>query len=172
MFKKLAKYLILSLIAIFGFLLEFSFFSVWPLPWSALNISLILIISGFILFDYFEVFFLSIVLGFLNDIFNFHHFSFNLIAFFLTSLVIYLILKNIITNRSLYSFLFLSLIALIVNKLLFILFSWIFNLKIAFSFNFLELFSELLINLLVVLIIFNLLSFASRRLQPFFLRDS
>ena len=98
-------------------------------------------------------------------------------SLFFCAVIVYLVLENWLTNRSLYSFLLLTFIgvvaeALIYNFLLLIL-DWSSSAGKFFLVSgsfWRELAGNIVISLILVGLFFNLLALASRRLKPFFLK--
>jgi hypothetical protein len=177
MSKRLIKYLLILLGAAALALLQFSFISALPWPFSNLNLSLTVIIFSFLLFDKEDVWLIALFLGFFLDVWFFHPFGTIILSLFFSAIVLYLILENLLTNRSVYSFLLLTIIAVISDTLFTRIFLIIFDWSGSSASRFLSssLFWEslvwnLILNLIIVGVIFSLLAILSRRLKPFFLK--
>lgn len=177
MSKRLIKYGLLLLASATLALLQFSFISALPWPLNNFNLSLTVIIFSFLLFDGDDVWLIAIFLGFFLDVWLFHPFGIAILSLFISALVLYFVLENLLTNRSLYSFLLLTMIAVISNTLFTRIFLIIFDWSGSSASHFLRssLFWEsfawdLVLNLIVVGAIFSLLAILSRRLKPFFLK--
>lgn len=85
---------------------------------SALNLPLLALLFS-LLFYRPEVFLvLATILGFWLDVFSFEFFGLHLIVLPLTIYLLYLVLNNVVTNRSLYSFLVLAVLGPIIYTLL------------------------------------------------------
>ncbi|MBN2884959.1 hypothetical protein JXE04_03465 [Patescibacteria group bacterium] len=177
MSKRLIKYGLLLLGVAALALLQFSFISALPWPFNNFELSLIVIIFSFLLFNENDVWLISLFLGFFLDVLFFHPFGTTILSLFFSALILYLVLENLLTNRSLYSFLLLTIIAVISSTLFTRIFLIIFDWPGLSASHFLSssLFWEslawkLILNLIVVGAVFSLLAILSRRLKPFFLK--
>ncbi|MDD2680667.1 MAG: hypothetical protein PHE20_01025 [Patescibacteria group bacterium] len=177
MSKQIIKYvLLLTGVAILA-LLQFSFISALPWPINNFNLSLVAIIFSLLFLDKKDSWVIAISLGFFTDAWLFHPYGTAILSFFLTAVALYLILENLLTNRSLYSFLLLTIIAVLIDTIFTRVFLIIFDWSGAGASHFLvsnlfwgSLMWNLILSLLVVGFIFSVLAILSRRLKPFFLK--
>lgn len=176
-YKHILQYLFLFIIAIALALLQFSLVSSLAFPWNNLNLVFLAIIFTFLAVGSCQAFFLAISAACFLDIWSFYPFGLFIFSLLLSTLIVYLILENFLTNRSLYSFLLLTLLGLILESFLYHIFLLVFDWSVSFNSFFLtsasfwqSLLWSLLLNLLILALFFNLLALASRRLQPFFLK--
>jgi len=129
-----------------------------------LNLTLVILIFILVLFGLERALPWWLAAGFLNDLFSFHYFGFYTLLFLVIALSTYFLLNNVLTNRSLYVFLFLtaaaSLIFDLANYLVFAL-PW--------SDFLMEELKRLGGNFLATIVIFYLVGWLSYRLRPVFL---
>jgi hypothetical protein len=177
MYKKIFSFLIFLSLAAFLALVQFSLISFLPWPWSNLDIILIAIIFSCLMVSRDRVWFLALAAGFFIDVFSFHPFGLSLLSLFLSAVIMYFVLENVLTNRSLYSFLLLSIIGITAEAFIFnillVIFDWSGSSGRLFLFSatFWESLAwSLALGVFLVALFFNLLALASRRLQPFFLK--
>lgn len=176
MTKHLGQVLILAVIVLVLALFQYSFISALPSPWRQFN----LLLSSLVFFLFFLDFNISLltafISGFFLDLLSFNFFGFYLILFFATLLLIQWVLKNWLTNRSLYTFLALMLIAIIfynlLSALLLYLFSADYNIIFLGQASFwLTMLYQSMWSLFFALILFNLAAAVSKRIKPFFLES-
>lgn len=79
-----------------------------------LNLSLVVLIFLLVLFGLEQAWFCWLLSGFLADLFSFKLFGFYTILFCLLLLLVYWLLSNVLTNRSLYSFLLIVAIVTVI----------------------------------------------------------
>jgi hypothetical protein len=79
-----------------------------------LNLSLVVLIFLLVLFGLEQAWFCWLLSGFLADLFSFKLFGFYTILFCALLLLVYWLLSNVLTNRSLYSFLLIAAIVTII----------------------------------------------------------
>ncbi len=153
-----------------------SFISSLPSLFSNLNFILVIIIFILVLINFKVAFYWSIGLGFFLDIYSFFPFGFYLFCLLVTLLFTNFLLNNFFTNRSMYSFLALTFFSTIfyvfsfnsmkfflqvfAHQANFFVFTKEFWIKSAF---------QILLNLVLVIILFYLVNFASHKLKPVFL---
>ena len=118
----------------------------------------------------------SIAIGFLLDVFSFEPFGLYLITLSITILAAYFLLNSFFTNRSLYSFLALATLTIVINE-----FCWQVSLSFLKLFGydrsvsilsldfFLNFLAQLFLSLLAIIIIFQTVNFISHKLKPVFL---
>ncbi len=156
----------------------FQIFFVNNLPYGLSKLNLILIILIFILslanFEY--AFWWALGVGFLLDVYSFHLFGTYLLAIIFSIIVANFLLINFFTNRSLYSFLMLSFLFLLIYELslqfifYFInIFSHQYIFRILKADFWLNLFQAEVYNLFLVIIVFYAINFITQKLKPVFL---
>lgn len=128
------------------------------------NLSLIVLIFWLVLFGLEQAWFCWLVSGFLADLFSFRLFGFYTILFCLLLLLVYWLLSNVLTNRSLYSFLLIAAIVTIIYDSA----TWLIVGIPADNLLFDE-FKRLVANWLATIVVFYLVSWMSYRLKPVFL---
>lgn len=157
-------------------ILQLSFFNSLPGWFSGLNVSILVIVFILGLGTFNMSLWWAIGLGLFFDIYSFSPFGFYLFSLIAMVFVSNFLLINLLTNRSLYSFLVLTFIAFFVYKLFLYTLNYLFslfgknNLDLTVNFDFWanEL-KSLLVNLLIVFIAFYMVNFLSKRLKPVFL---
>ncbi len=162
----LKKYLLSALLVITVFVLHQSLaahldwrFSLWP------------VILVFILFTFNEnsALLWALISGFLLDLYSILPFGIYLIVLFLVILIIYLLAKNFVTNRSFTSFFILTLIATgLHNLFLFlsqILFSWLGNLEKIIIFNLSTILFQILTNIILCIVLYFITSKFTKKLK-------
>lgn len=174
MFKKGWQILVLAMMAFGVFLLQFSLVSSLPSFWFNLNLPLIMVIFAVFFYDWRLATVLAIICGLCLDFTSFYPWGLNVAILLFAVASTQLILMRLLTNRSLYSFVFLiiltGLATAIMREILLLMFSGnytsFFLLRPLFWKN---LAYESLWGILFSLLMFNGAGFLSRRLQPFFL---
>lgn len=162
--------ILISLLAI----VRFSLIGAWPAPFNQINLELIIVIFILFFFGWRNAAWAALILGFWLDLISFHFFGLYLISLLLTVLAAYFLLKNWLTNRSLYSFTALIIAATVINNLLVALFLMVSNdngqsLIIAQKDFWLNLLYQNGWSLLAALLLFNLAAFLTKKLRPGFL---
>ena len=177
MYKRIIQYLFLFLGAGALALAQFSLVSALPWPVNNFDLPVVAIIFAFLLVNRDRAWFLAAAMGWFLDILAFHPFGISIMALVLSAVIVYLILENFLTNRSLYSFLLLTVIGILSEAFLSNILLSIFDLSESTSRFFLvrgsfweSLGWSLLLGLVAVGLFFNLLAVVSRRFQPFFLK--
>lgn len=153
--------------------------SLWPaLPpfFHQFNLALIIVVFALFFAGLRPALAAALVCGFWLDIFSFQFFGLNILSLGLAAVIADFISLRWLTNRSLYSFLFLMLIASASQSLLLGFSSYFFAAESGAFFLFLGSFWTALLSQLawtgtVALLTFNLVGAATRRLQPFFLEN-
>lgn len=168
----------LNIIFIFGLAVaQAALISGLPGWLSAVNLILIALIFVLSLNDLELAFWYAIGAGWLLGIISFLPFGLNMTTLALVTLLIYFLLNYLLTNRSLYSFVMLTIISTFAYEILYYILLYIdklfINLDIdvpIFNVNFFKfkLFG-LFLNMIFVVVIFNVINFFSYRLRPVFL---
>lgn len=110
-------------LTIIVFMIQWSFLNSFNNLFSRIDLFLFLMIWLFIFFDFKSSFNFALISGLLLDILSFYPFGIYTVVFLLTVLLADFVWNNFFTNRSIYSFLALSLIlVLFYNLLLYFLF--------------------------------------------------
>jgi hypothetical protein len=117
MISKIGQIIFLILTCLFFSILQFSFISSLPGAFAYINLGLILIMFVLFFFGARLAAFYIIFFGVFMDIFSFQFFSFYLISLTIVAIISYLISENWLTNKSLYSFWVLCLVASITYSL-------------------------------------------------------
>lgn len=168
--------LINSLLAVLLFLIQKSFISGLPMPFSAVNPAIVAIVFILVFKDLKFALYWSLGVGFLLDIYSFLPFGTFIVDLSITFFLTNFLLTNFLTNRSLYSFLFLTMFATLSYEILLVILVFIYNFfsdaTLGGSMTFDLLMNGLKglgLNLLAVALIFYLLGFLSKNLKPVFL---
>jgi cell shape-determining protein MreD len=179
MLKKIFQYLFLAILGLVLVILQFSFISALPNPFFSINLLASAVILVFLISSKEKAWFLALVMGLFLDMFSFQVFGSSTLSLFLSAVLVYVVLENFLTNRSLYSFLFLTIIGILSETILYHLFLSIFDLSSQSSELFFlkasfwsSLVWSLLTGLAIVLISFHFLVALNRRLKPFFLNKT
>lgn len=170
MWLKISLIIFLPLLLILG---QFSLISALPGSLATANFILVCLIFVLVLVNWSWAAWWWLAAGLFTDIIGLSIFGLNLLSYGLTFLIIYWLLLNFFTNRSLYSFLLLNSLALIIFESLKLFWNWLFNAQAITNFTWgywLILGYKLLWSWLLTVIIFYLLTFISRRFLPVFIR--
>lgn len=169
-------FLILS-IALLAVFLQFSFISPLPVFFRAINLPLAFLLIILIFFSSLEALIVSFFFGFIFDSWYFSPFGTYLLSFLVIILFAQIVLNNWLTNRSLYSFLVLTIISSFFYNIVWSSFNFIFSLGgeggrfFLFSWNFIKnLFFSAFWLVLICGLSFVVLSQISHRLRPVFLK--
>src|SRR5680860_1424246 len=113
-FEWVFYFLLFSLVGI----VQSTFISSLPAVYTAINLPLITLLFCLLFFNRNMTLAIAIFMGFWLDILGFNFFGLNIIVLSVAIFIIDLILRNWLTNRSLYSFLVLSIISVLVCDIL------------------------------------------------------
>ncbi len=176
MSKKILSVVVIILLAIILVVLQFSLISALPYPWYNINLLIVSLILVFLISSKEQAWLLALSLGYFSDLLSFQPYGAAIISLFFSAVIVYLILENWLTNRSLYSFLLLAVIGIVSERFIYYLFVFIFDWsgRVNGFFLFKAVFWEslawsILAGLLIVIFSFHFLVLLSRKLQPFFL---
>lgn len=176
MSKRIVAIFLSIFFAIALVVLQFSLISSLPYPWHSINLLSIALVLVFLISTKEQAWFVAITLGYFSDLFSFQPFGAAIVSLFLTAIIIHLILDNWLTNRSLYSFLLIAVIAVISETFIHHTFIYIFDWSgqassfFLFTSSFWESLAwSILAGLLIITLSFHFLVILSRKLQPFFL---
>lgn len=143
------------------------------------QINLVFLALTFVLFflDLNNALVFAIILGLFLDFFSFHTFGFHLSLLLLSVFILHLLLINWFTNRSFYSLVALSAIAIIISRILGAIILMITSAwgpdKAIFVFLhwfwWRQMLWQVLTSFILTLLLFNLMNILSYRLKPFFL---
>jgi len=172
---KYGKIIINIFLILILFIIQFSFISGLPGIMSRINFVIIILIFILVLFNLKLALLWSLGLGILFGFFSFLPFGSHLFCLLISVVFSNFLFKNFFTNRSLYSFLLLTFFISIFYNVLMIILLLIYNffgnymlLKINMYF-FENKFYELILNFIVVIILFYIINFFSKKLKPAFL---
>lgn len=174
MLKRIWQILVLAGIISFLALFQFSFISSLADPFRQFNLILIILIFILFFLDFRVASISALIAGFWLDVMSFNFFGFYIIIFFVCLLFAHWILKNWLTNRSLYSLLVIMVGVTIVYNILAAIILYLFSTDYTIFFlvqkNFwLTVAYQSGWSFLSALILFNLAALASKRVKPFFL---
>jgi len=176
MWRKYQNIVIAFIAASLAVLVQFSLISAWPSFFNSINLILIILIFSRFFLGRYDAVFVGLFAGFWLDFLSFHLFGVYLVALFLSVLAADTVLRNWLTNRSLYSLLVLTVIVNLVYNFSFYLLlnvtrteGRVFSLgqkSFWVSFG-----TELVWSLLAVLLLFNLAAALTKKMKPFFLEN-
>ena len=155
-------------------LIQGSLIYAWPDFFNQLNLVLISLIFALFFYGFHSALLASVVAGFWLDLLFFNFFGFYVLVLGLSAFLAYLILNSWLTNRSLYSFGLLILIATVVYNFLSGGLAYFFESSPTVFFLGRPLFWQQLLyqiawSELAAFLMFSLVAAATRRLKPFFL---
>lgn len=174
MLKKIGQIAIFAFICLAVANLQFAFISPLPGAFSQINLGLMFLIFILFFFGPRATLVFIISFGFLMDIFSFQFFGFYLLCLAAAALVSYLTLENWLTNKSLYSFWVLFLVATLAYNLSATILAFIASnfqgIPGLFSLAFWrDVFYQSVWNILAAALFFNISVTLAKRFQPFFL---
>ncbi|MFA5184308.1 MAG: rod shape-determining protein MreD [Patescibacteria group bacterium] len=174
MFRKITQIIILACIVAVAAIIQFSFIFALPPFWAANNLLLIILIFALFFYDLRSALGVAFIGGLVLDLFSFHFFGFYILALFLTAWPMEAVLRGWLTNRSLYSFGLLILLATVLYNLLVACLAYFFSAGPSEFFLteaafWRSLGYQCLWSGLAALLLFSLAGAATRRLKPFFL---
>jgi hypothetical protein len=174
MLNKIGQIIILVFSSLLIAVLQFSFISSLPGAFNQINLGLMLVIFILFFFELRLATLFIIFFGFFMDIFSFQFFGFYLISLEAVVLIAYIISKNWLTNKSLYSFWVLFLISTLTYNLMTVILAFlavglqgqfgIFNLSFWRA-----LFYQSIWSILAASLFFNIFTSLAKRFKPFFL---
>lgn len=175
-FKKYLEWFICFLVFSGVAIIQATFISSLPPIYFAINLVIISLLFSLIFFKLETTLILAILMGFWLDILSFNLFGLNILVFLVTIFIIDFMLSNWLTNRSLYSFLVLSVISVFIyNILLYLILAVWQSGQSDFSFFLFQsrfwtqLIWQMIWSASFMLLFFNLANSLSKRLKPFFL---
>lgn len=158
------------------FVIQYSFVSILPIPFSNLNLYIISLVFVLVLEGRGRAFFWAIVFGFLSGSFAFTSINVNLLIFPVLVLLADFLLINFFTNRSLYSYLIMSTSSILFYDVFFAFTSDLFYGGFSFDiFKFMAIYFSkeylwvLSINIILVVIVFYIFNFVGQKFKPAFL---
>lgn len=174
MLKKIGQIFFMVLLFSSVAIVQFSFIFSLPSIFSQINLVLIVLISCLFFFTFKTALFAAVVFGFWLDLYSFNFFGLYLLLFIMIVLLADWTLKAWLTNRSLYSFLLLILVATLgyglISGLLFYFSGASFGAFFLWNGSFWSnLFYQAFSSAVAGLLIFSLAGALTRRFQPFFL---
>lgn len=170
--KVLLNLFLISILAIF----QIAFVEALPSPFNGLNLIIVIILFVLGIFGLDYALWWALGTGLLMDVFSFSFFGSHIISLFFAVFIVDFLLKNFLTDRSLYVFL-ISVVIISLSYELFFNFSlFLFNFftnsntNIFSATNFFRAeVSQLFLNIISVFVIFYIFSFVSDKLSPVFL---
>ena len=176
MTKKIWQLSVFVLLIVASATLQFSFISALPSWFSQINLVLIAVIFTLFFFDFRAALGAALIGGFWLDLFSFNFFGFHLFLLFLTVLLARWIARGWLTNRSLYSLMFLILAATIGYNLIIGSMTYFFRYDSVRFFLWqrefwLTVVAQSAWSELAALLMFNIAGTLTRRFQPFFLEN-
>ncbi len=155
-------------------LLQFSLLSALPDPFRQFNLVLTVLIFTVFFLDLRLALISAMIAGFWLDVLSFHFFGFYLIIFFCILLLAEWILKNWLTNRSLYTLLALMIGLTFFYNILSFAMLYMFSTDFTTFFLFKSSFWLVLVyqcfwSSLSAIFLFNLAAVVTKRIKPFFL---
>lgn len=167
---------IIAVIAVF--IGQISFVSSLPWPLFYFNFIIITLVALLLVADFTAVSWAALLSAVLLDIYSADFFGLNVISLLGAAIITYFSLLKFFTNRSLYSFIFLTLIATLSYEIIKTSLQWSAHFirgnsqtQFIFSrYNFMHWGYEAAANIFAILIIFYLINYFSRRLKAFFIR--
>lgn len=173
MYAKLIINVVLAAIAI---IIQIGLISALPGLFKEINILLILLVFILSLGGFRLAFWWALGAGIVINIYYFIPFGIVIISIMVAIIVTNFLLTNFFTNRSLYSFLFLTLIALVTYKIILFIITWLYLLIRPSELGFivgrnylLNEFMAIAINLGIVVIVFYFINMVTKSLKPVFL---
>lgn len=161
---------IIALIA----LLDFSFLSALPFPLALLSLTIVSLTITIELKLPDEMFFWAFFLGFFQDSLSFNPFGLNIVALLLAVYIARLVLNNFLTKESLYSFLAVNIILLIINFTAQLLYSWLSVFFGSEAIDYVMFFKNvgfsIVVNSILILLVFYFLNVVTKSLNPAFLK--
>jgi len=155
---------------------QVAFISSLPVTYSAINLPLIVLLFCLLFFNRNTSLIIAVLMGFWLDILGFNFFGLNILIFMVTVFILDFVSRNWLTNRSLYSFLVLSVISVVIcDTLLYFLTSlWQsgqnnYGFFLFQPYFWKQLSWQIFWNLFFMLLFFNLANSLSKHLKPFFL---
>lgn len=174
MYLKLLSYLFFTLSVAF---LQISFVPVLPSYFGGLNLILVFLLYSVLISGFERTVYFALGIGLLMDYYSFSLIGTYALCFAGGVAIVYFLLNNLLTNRSLYSLLALFSVLYLYFKIYFIagneLFSVIQKVPADFSYDqdfFAAEAYTLLVNLVMVTAIYYLFNMASKSLKPTFLK--
>lgn len=170
------KVLLNIFLVIFLAIIQFSFIPGLPAGLENLNLVLVFLIFSLSLYNLEIALWQAAGIGVILDFFSFLPFGIFSASFVFSCAAANFLLVSFFTNRSLYSFLALTVSASLFYAFIFNLinyfFQFVFSEKVFFIFNYdfwQVLFYQIIFNLIAVIIIFYAINFLSKKLKPAFL---
>jgi hypothetical protein len=174
MFKKVGQVLIFVAVCLVAANLQFAFISPLPAAFNQINLGLMLLMFILFFFGARAALLFIFLFGFLMDTFSFQFFGFYTICLAVAAVASYLILENWLTNKSLYSFWALFLVATLAYNLSAVILTFIVanfqGVPGFFTLSFWRnVFYQSAWNILAAALFFNIAVILAKRFQPFFL---
>jgi rod shape-determining protein MreD len=158
--------------------IQLSFVSSWSYPFYLINFPLLLLIVIIVLGKKDYYLYLAVLLGFVFDVFSFNVFSLYIISFVLTAIFSRYLQLSFFTNRSIYSFILITAFTTVIFNFLFQIIDSIFKIYQGGQDLFLTqvwfwqaIGYKLVLHSIVIVILFYIINFTTRRLRPYLLEN-
>lgn len=179
MFKKYSEKVLIFLFLLFLIVFHFSFLSILPPVLSNINLLLLFLVFYLAFFGLKPSLYYAFFIGIVFDILSFNFFGVHTIAFLASIFLLNFFLVNFFTNKSLYSFLALNLLAVIFYSFIFKIIILVKNLffqeqlelfflNLDFWINFSY---QVIGNLILTILLFYIVNFTTKRFRLAFLED-
>jgi len=170
--------LMVIIVPILLFLLQQSFLTAAPLFFPYINLILIYCISLLIIVNADFALYNTLFFGILSDVYSPNLFGLYTISLMFSIFLAHIFLRQLFTNRSIYTFIFLTIIATLSFQLchqIILLTANIFTMRTTFSVffsqrYFLSMLYENIANVVVISIIFYVVNYFSFKLKTFFIK--
>ncbi len=161
------------MLALLLIIIQISFISALPSWFSNINIVLVTLIIILVFGNFRTALLWAVIVGALWDMFLFSLFGLNIFALLISISLANFLLENFLTNRSLYTFLALTMFTSLLYELSIFLVTFLFSgyfisLKLPSNFWINEL-SKIAVNMILAFALFYIISFFSKRFKPMFL---
>lgn len=160
----------------FLIVLQFTIISSLNYPFNLINSSLLLLILIVILGRKNNYLYFAFLLGFVFDVFSFNFFSIYIISFFITAISSRYLQLSFFTNRSIYSFIVITAFATVIFNFSYQLIDFIVGIYQGSSGFFLTqswfwqlLGYKLVLHSIIIIFLFYIINFTTRRLRPYLL---
>lgn len=166
--------ILINVVLILGLIVVQNFFWSLPLGLSFINLAPVVLVFVLALFGPELALVWALALGVMFDVLGFGPVGGHLVALAAVWAVAYLLLANVVTDRSLYSLIFLAAVAGTVDKLAGILINLFFGRGFAWGLllDWRFYFKPLLAEILLASILFYFFNLITKRIKPVFLIDS
>ncbi len=170
------KLIVTSILILLLLIIQVAFISGLPTYFSNFNLVLVILIMILGFSSFRNALLWSVTVGFLWDMFSFSLFGLHVFTLVASVFLANFLLENFLTNRSLYTFLALTIAVSLLHEFLSSVISFLFavfldqSLSLHFSSDFwVDEFFKVLVNMALAFVLFYIISFFSKRFKPMFL---